>query len=285
MTTPGPASESGDGGVRDEGLQSAFRRSVDDGQTRLGRSWPNLLATGFIGGIDIGIGVLALLVVEAETGSRVLGALAFGIGFIALMLGRSELFTENFLVPVAAVVARRSNLRSLIRLWVGTAVANLVGGYVVASLIMGALPNLRETAVKAARFYPELGIGWTSFSLAMVGGVVITVMTWMERGSHTEFGRIVAALSAGFLLAATPLNHVIVVSLEMFAALQVGAPFGYAAWAGVAAWAALGNLVGGLLLVTVLRLIQVGGGEISDQRRQADNGSPPRSANRGSAAR
>lgn len=269
MTTPTPTSESDNGGVRDEQLQSAFRQSVDDGQTRLGRSWPNLLATGFIGGIDIGIGVLALLVVEAETGSRVLGALAFGIGFIALTLGRSELFTENFLVPVAAVVSGRSTLWSLVRLWIGTAFANLLGGYVVASLIMGALPGLHDTAVKAARFYPELGIGWTSFSLAMVGGMVITVMTWMERGSESEFGRIVAALGAGFLLAATPLNHVIVVSLEMFAALQVGAPFGYAAWAGVAAWAALGNLVGGLLLVTVLRLIQVGGGEISDQRRQA----------------
>lgn len=269
MSTPAPTSESGNGGVRDEELQSAFRQSVDDGQIRLGRSWPNLLATGFIGGVDIGIGVLALLVVEAETGSRVLGALAFGIGFVALMLGRSELFTENFLVPVAAVVSGRSTLWSLLRLWAGTAVANLVGGYVLASLIMGALPDLHETAVKAARFYPELGIGWTSFSLAMVGGVVITVMTWMQRGSHSEFGRIVAAVAAGFLLAATPLNHVIVVSLEMFAALQVGAPFGYAAWAGVAAWAALGNLVGGLLLVTVLRLIQVGGGEISEQRRQA----------------
>jgi len=278
MGSSGPTSQSGDGGVRDEHLQSAFRRSVDDGQTRLGRSWPNLFATGFIGGIDIGIGVLALLVVEAETGSRVLGALAFGIGFVALMLGRSELFTENFLVPVAAVVSGRSSFWSLLRLWAGTAGANLVGGYVVASLIMGALPHLHETAVEAARFYPELGIGWTSFSLAMVGGVVITVMTWMERGSETEFGRIVAALSAGFLLAATPLNHVIVVSLEMFAALQVGAPFGFAAWAGVAAWAALGNVVGGLLLVTVLRLIQVGGGEISDQRRQAGQDPQPRSA-------
>lgn len=256
--------------ARDEGLQTAFRESVEDGQMRLGRTWPNLLATGFVGGIDIGIGVLALLVVEAETGSRVLGALAFGIGFIAMTLGRSELFTENFLVPVATVVSRRATVGSLLRLWVGAAFANLLGGYVVASLMMGALPYLHDTAISAGSFYPELGIGWTSFALAMVGGMVITVMTWMERGSETEFGRIVAALSAGFLLAAAPLNHVIVVSLEMFAALQVGAPFGYASWAGTAAWAALGNVVGGLLLVTILRLVQVGGGEITEQRRRAD---------------
>lgn len=270
MKRPARDEVSHDDESRDPQLQSAFRRSVDDGRTRLTRSWPNLLATGFVGGIDIGIGVLALLVVEAETGSRVLGAIAFGIGFIALTLGRSELFTESFLVPVATVVSGHSTARSLLRLWVGTLVANLAGGYVVASLLMGALPRLAETARHTASFYSDLGIGWTSFSLGLVGGMVITVMTWMERGSSTEFGRIVAALSAGFLLAAAPLNHVIVVSLEMFAALQVGASFGYADWAGTAAWAALANLVGGLLLVTVLRFVQVGGEEISHQRRRAD---------------
>ena len=269
MSQPARGPVPRDAEPRDTQLQSAFRQSVEDGRIRLSRSWPNLLSTGFVGGIDIGMGILALLVVEAETGSRVLGALAFGIGFVALMLGRSELFTENFLVPVATVVSRQSSLRSLVRLWGGTAVANLVGGFLVTSLIMGALPRLESTAIHTARFYPDLGIGWTSFALGMVGGVVITVMTWMERGSSTEFGRIVAAVSAGFLLAASPLNHVIVVSLEMFAALQVGAPFGYADWAGTAAWAALANLTGGLLLVTVLRLVQVGGEEIAEQRRQA----------------
>ncbi|MDP9235480.1 MAG: formate/nitrite transporter family protein, partial [Actinomycetota bacterium] len=60
-----------------------------------------------------------------------------------------------------------------------------------------------------------------------------------------------------FLLAATPLNHVIVVSLEMFAALQAGAHFGYLDWLGISAWFGLGNIIGGVGLVTVLRTIQV----------------------------
>jgi formate-nitrite transporter family protein len=63
-----------------------------------------------MGGLDIGAGVLALLLVEHLTGSPLLGGLAFSIGFIALTLARSELFTENFLVPVAAVAARRGSL-------------------------------------------------------------------------------------------------------------------------------------------------------------------------------
>jgi formate-nitrite transporter family protein len=50
----------------------------------------------------------------------------------------------------------------------------------------------------------------------------------------------------------------------MFAALHVGAPFGYADAAGVVAWAAFGNAVGGIGFVTVLRLIQVGRAGLDD---------------------
>lgn len=257
------------GTPQDEQLRSAFHRSVDDGLVRLHRSWTNLLATGLVGGFDLGLGVLALLVVETATGSRMLGALAFSIGFIALTLGRSELFTENFLVPVTAVVGGKGRIRDLLRLWAVTLAANLLGGWLVAALMMDALPRLAETAVHSAQFYPDLGIGWTSFALGVLGGAAITIMTWMERGSQTELGRVVSVVSIAFLLAAAPLNHVVVSSLEMFAALQVDAPFGYLEMAGVVAWAALANLVGGLLIVTLLRLVQVGGSEIRHERSRS----------------
>ncbi|CAN5144179.1 hypothetical protein BH20ACT9_BH20ACT9_22100 [soil metagenome] len=150
--------------------------------------------------------MLALLVVEHATGSRVLGALAFTVGFVALSLGRSELFTENFLVPVAAVVARRSRLREVVRLWAGTLASNLVGGWVVTGLVVAAKPSLAETAIQSAGFHVRLGIGWQSMALALVGGAVITVMTWMERGSETEFGKVAAAVAIGFILPAATLT-------------------------------------------------------------------------------
>jgi formate/nitrite transporter FocA (FNT family) len=238
---------------------------------RLRRSWTNLAATGLVGGFDIGLGVLALLVVEEATGSRILGALAFGIGFVALTLGRSELFTENFLVPVTAVVGGKGRTRDLVRLWGTTLVTNLLGGWLVSALIMGALPRLAETAVRSGEFYSDLGIGWMSFSLGLIGGAAITLMTWMERGSGTELGRLVSVFSIAFLLAAGPINHVIVLSIEMFTAFQVGAPFSYLDWAAVAGWAALANLAGGLLIVTLLRLFQVGGHQIREERHRAPN--------------
>jgi formate/nitrite transporter FocA (FNT family) len=253
----------------DERLLRTLERSVDDGQRRLGRTWPALVATGTVGGIDVGIGVLALLVVRAETGSALLGALAFGVGFIALTLAQSELFTENFLVPVTTVVARDASVGSLLRLWWVTALANLAGGWIVMALVIGGLPELHATAVRVGSHYPQLGIGWTAFASGVLGGAVITLMTWMERGTRSVPAKLVAAIAVAFVLAAPPLDHAVVGSLEMFGALQVGAPFGYADWAGEAAWAALANLVGGLGLVTMLRLVQVGSGALAAERRRS----------------
>lgn len=250
-------------------VSTAFERTVVEGEHRLTRTWPGLLATGAVGGIDVSAGLLGLLLVEGATGQPLLAALAFGIGFIALTLAGSELFTENFLVPIGAVAAGRANLRALLRLWAGTAVTNLLAGWVMAWIIIEAFPKLKPTAIKLAQDYPKLGIGLRSFSLAILGGVVITLMTWMERSTTSVPGKIVAAMSAAFLLAAGSLDHAIVVSLEMFAALHAGAPFGYLDWARVALWAALGNMLGGVGLVTVLRLVQVGREKIHEEGEEA----------------
>jgi hypothetical protein len=88
-----------DGRRREPEVEEAFNRLVSEGSNRLDRPLVPLLATGFVGGIDVGVGVLAYLVVYHETGQPLLAAAAFPIGFIALLLARSELFTENFLVP------------------------------------------------------------------------------------------------------------------------------------------------------------------------------------------
>jgi formate/nitrite transporter FocA (FNT family) len=76
-------------------------------------------------------------------------------------------------------------------------------------------------------------------------------------------------VAAAFLLAIGPLNHAIVVSILMFTALHAGAPFGYADWLGMLGWITVGNIVGGLGLVTLLRLIQVGRAKIAEEQQRA----------------
>src|SRR6195952_4779325 len=246
-----------DPAVAEQPVEDAVLRAIDEGRRRISRrTWP-LLATGVLGGIDVGTGVVALLFGENETQSKLLAGLAFTIGFIALTLARSELFTEDFLVPVMTVIARQARSRMLLRLWVGTLVANLVGGWLFTYLIMKGFPQFAETAIKAGSFYVDLGLGGKAFSLAVIGGAVITLMTWMQHTTESTGVRLVPAITGGFLLAGAQLNHAIVNSLLMFAALHTGhAPFGYAQWAQTAGFAAIGNIVGGVVLVTLLRLFQ-----------------------------
>jgi formate/nitrite transporter FocA (FNT family) len=256
---PGVGSDpSTDSRVAEQEVEEAFKRSVDEGRRRLSRrTWP-LLATGLLGGIDVGTGVLALLFVEHETESKLLSGLAFSVGFIALSLAKSELFTEDFLVPVSTVIARQARARMLVRLWVGTLLANLVGGWCFTLLIMKGFPQFSETALKAGGFYIDLGLGVRAFALAVLGGTVITLMTWMQHSTRSDGLKLVPAVTGAFLLGGAQLNHAVVNSLLIFAALHTGrAPFGYVDWVQTAGLAALGNMAGGLLLVTLLRLFQV----------------------------
>ena len=201
--------------------------------------------------------MLALLLVEHLTGSPLLGGLAFSIGFIALTLARSELFTEDFLVPVAAVAAQRGSLVGLLRLWSSTLVTNLASGWIIGFLVVSAFPDLQETAVEAATHYFELGTNWRAFALAMVGGMLITLMTHLQHATDSDGVRLVPAVAMGFVLGAGQVDHAIVASLVCFAGLQAGAPFSYLDWLDVLWLAVAGNLVGGLGLVTLLRLLQV----------------------------
>jgi formate/nitrite transporter FocA (FNT family) len=257
-TRPGVGSDPArDPEVAEKPVEDAITRAIDEGRRRISRkTWP-LLATGALGGIDVGTGVLALLFVEHETGSVVLAGLAFSIGFIALSLARSELFTEDFLVPVTTVIARQARFRMLIRLWLGTLVANLAGGWLFTYLVMVGYPQFAETAITAGHHYVQLGLGVKAFSLAVLGGAVITLMTWMQHTTESVGIRLVPAITGGFILAGAQLNHAVVNSLLMFAALHTGhAPFGYLEWAQTAGLAAVGNIVGGVLLVTLLRVLQ-----------------------------
>ena len=249
-------------------LTAAFERTVDEGETRLHRSWPRLLTTGLVGGADVSLGVFALLIVRQATHDELLAALAFPIGFVALTLANSELFTEDFLVPIVAVAAQKASVLDLMRLWFGTMVTNLVAGWAIMGLVLSGFPKLGPTAAEVGRVYPALGIGWRSFAGALLGGAVITLMTWMERSTTSVPAKLLAAIVAAFLLAAAPLNHAIVVSLEMFAALQHGARFGYLDWLGVLGWYTLGNIIGGVVLVAGLRLVQVGETKLNEERRR-----------------
>ncbi|MCW2583839.1 MAG: Formate/nitrite transporter family protein [Klenkia sp.] len=260
----------GDAPVEDQ-VGQAFDLIVSEGAQRLHRTWREVLTTGLAGGLEVGVGVLAYLAVLAETDSHLLAGIAFSIGFIALLLARSELFTEGFLVPVTAVVAKRASLRQLLLFWGGTFAANLVGGWIITWLVIRALPDLRATAIESSVHFVDSPLSVQSVCLGVLAGSVLTLMTRMQHGTDSDGAKIVAAVAGAFLLAGLQLFHSVLDSLLVFAALHAGAPFGYADWLAWLWYTVLANMAGGLLVVTLLRLVR-SKDLIVDERAEVDAG-------------
>jgi formate/nitrite transporter FocA (FNT family) len=246
-----------------------WEEGLDEGERRLRRSPVALAATAFAGGIDIFFSILALAVVSAglqatmpEPAAHVLGSLTFGIGFAFITLGRAELFTENFLIPVGAVFAGRVPVWALVRMWIITLVANLIGLAAFAALfsVSGVLePETLKTAGTLADTLGERS--WLAALLsAIAAGTVMTLFTWVVSAAETGSARLLASLIIGVILALPSLNHAIVGFGEMAFGLFAGtATVGWLDLLRIVALAVAGNLIGGVGLVFSTRLAQVRG--------------------------
>ncbi len=247
-------------------IDESFQQIVTEGAQRLHRTWRTALVTGIFGGMEVGVGVMAYLAVLHETSNHLLAGLAFGVGFMALLLAKSELFTENFLVPITAVIAGEARWRDLLRLYGATLVANLVSGWLFMWLVVLAFPQWASTLSEAALHYVSAPIGAESICLAVLGGSTITLMTRMQHGTDSDVAKIAAAFAGGFLLAGLQLFHSILDSLLIFGAIHAGAPVGYGDWLRWFAYTVVFNILGGVLLVTALRLVRAK--ELLEQHRQ-----------------
>jgi len=262
-----------DAPVEDE-LQESFAQIVSEGTQRLHRTWRTVLVTGTFGGLEIGVGVMAYLAVQHRTGNPLLAGVAFGIGFMALLLAKSELFTENFLVPITAVIAGEAGWRELLKLYAATLLANLVSGWLFMWLVVLAFPQWTPTLTEAAEHYVSAPFGANAICLAVLGGSTITLMTRMQHGTQSDVAKIVAGFAGGFLLAGLQLFHSILDSLLIFGAIHAGADIGYGGWLRWFAYTVVFNVLGGLLLVTALRLLRTK--ELVQEHRQAVGADDPR---------
>jgi formate/nitrite transporter FocA (FNT family) len=251
-----------------------FHRAVDEGERRLDQSLLELASTSFIAGFTVVFGIVALGIVEGALVSQfgaaamVGGSLAFGVGLVFLVVGRAELFNENFFDPVATAVERSDSwlVGPLVRLWVVTFAFNLVGGGLLVAVLSveGAIPPSAEhvlvrTSEEIVHRAPS-----AAFVKAITGGALVAVLSFMLAAADGVGSRIWLTYSVGVLLTLGPFDHVIVTMLHILFGALLGTEIGLGGLAETTAIVTAGNLVGGLGLVTLSHVAQVKGARESD---------------------
>ncbi len=258
--------------VEDE-LVEAFDATIVEGAERLTRTWRGLIITGLFGGIDVGLGIMAMLAVKEATGSPLLAGMAFGIGLFALRLAHSELFTEDFLVPIQAVVSGHGSWGQLWRLWWVTLVTNLAGGWLFTWLIVVAFPRFHDDLLATAEGYFEGGLTWETAALAVLAGSSITLSTRMAQSTSEDLVTFIISLMGGLLVVGLGMLHGALNSVIVFAAWHAGSSIPFLEWLVWFAWVIPLNMLGGILIITaprILRTLELARAERANQR-PADN--------------
>jgi formate-nitrite transporter family protein len=247
--------------------ETIYERTKEEGRRRLERPFLEEATTAIAAGFDIAVGVIVMGLLihftERQFGrdvAHVIGAVGFGISFVFLIVGRGELFTENFLVPLAGLDhdENDSSWSNLAKLWTISPIFNVLGGLVIILIVTthSVLPYGTGLALeRTAQTIHANGV-LALFMSAVFAGALITAMTWFVEGQATMLPRIVVAWIVGFILALGTLNHVIVITLELIFGYRYGAGYDWTFIATNFFIAAAGNIIGGIGLVTLTRFTQ-----------------------------
>jgi formate/nitrite transporter FocA (FNT family) len=249
--------------------EDIWEEGLDEGERRLKRNAMGLAASGFAGGAEVAFGILAVsVVVGALSGAvpeqlgHVIGSMFFGIAFVLITIGRAELFTENFHIPVGAVFAKRAPISALGRMWLVTLIFNLIGMafFIWLYSVDGVLkaPTL-EAAGPTADTFAERAL-LPAFVSAIIAGTVITVFTWVIAAADSGITRVVLSLLTGFVLVAPSLNHAVVGFGKILFGMVTDTSTATSAdlWRNLAV-SIVGNFIGGVGIVFAVRLAQVRG--------------------------
>lgn len=247
--------------------QDIYEQVANNARQELGRSSVSLAISGFAGGIFMGLSALgtaiafAMLVAPGTVATgriQLVAKMFYPIGFIVVILGRSQLFTENTLYPVALVLAERRHVWKTIRLWLVVLPSNVLGALAFAALatLTNALSpeivhSLAQLGLEAA--HKPLG---TIFWSGVMGGWIIATVAWLVSGSHSITGSVAVIFLLTYVVGLGNFAHCIAASGEVFAAILTG----QAGWGTYPAWllpAVAGNICGGVGMVTLLEYGQV----------------------------
>jgi formate/nitrite transporter FocA (FNT family) len=235
---------------------------VAEGREELGRASMGLAFSAFGAGLNISFSVIALAVVGALTGGvGLLALIAYPIGFLIVILGKEELFTENTVTPVAVSLTDRSTVPNMLRMWAILLVFNVLGTIAFAfAVTYGEVLNPTSLQLLVEEVSHQLENGfWLMTLKAIFGGWLVAMVAWLMAASRDTVSQVLFIWLLVFLIPTSGLVHCIAGSAEVLVSVFVGETSWGEYLFEFLIPATLGNAVGGIVLVTLLNYGQVMG--------------------------
>ncbi|MDQ6828593.1 MAG: formate/nitrite transporter family protein [Gemmatimonadota bacterium] len=238
-----------------------------EGLSELERATSALFWSGLAAGLSMGFsfvaeGLLRSHLPDAEWRPLV-AKLGYSVGFLIVILGSQQLFTENTLTPIVPLLHQWSSerLRNVLRLWSAVLVANLIGALIFATALgrldvvepetQRALSALAREAMKSDALVTMLH--------AVYAGWLIALMVWMLPGAETAKALVIITMT--YLVGLGGFAHVIAGSTEvLYAAVRGEVPVGDVVFGHILPTLA-GNVAGGITMVAALNHAQATSGE------------------------
>lgn len=268
--------EKGGGGVPASGtvlpdqfsVDEVYQRVVADADHEITTGARELFFSGVAAGFAITITYLLYASMSATTDSSVVAALLYPLGFIYIIIGGYQLFTENTLPPVALTLERLASIPALFRHWLIVLAGNFTGGTLGAlALAYGGVFDA-ETAIVATDIAMK-GVetpAWDLFFKAAFAGLIVAGVVWINFAARDTVTRLLVVYLAFLAIPLGNLFHV-VVSFTEVVYLMVTADLGIVTgMGGFVLPVLLGNTLGGVLLVTVVNYYQTSDRRLAIER-------------------
>jgi formate/nitrite transporter FocA (FNT family) len=244
-----------------------YRAIYREGMDELSRDAMSLSWSGLAAGLAMGFSLLSEALLRSHLPDApwrpLIAKLGYGVGFLIIILGRQQLFTENTLTVILPLLRiwRPGVLINVLRLWAVVFAANVIGAAIFATAIVYLPvlePGTREAVAAIAS--EALSPGWTSIMLrGIFAGWLIALMVWLL--PFAETARVTVILIITYLVGLAGFSHVVAGSVEVFTLAAQGAIPWSTALLSFTVPALIGNTVGGVTFVAALAHAQFVEGE------------------------
>lgn len=232
-----------------------------EGDAELKRPLSALTWSSLAAGLSMGLSMLSkglLQMYLPDVSWRpILSNFGYTIGFLVVVLGRQQLFTENTVTVIIPLLAHRdsSTLWKVIRLWVIVLAGNVVGalGFAIIASHSGIFPPQLLAAFSVLGKGEIAGSFGRIFMKAVFAGWLIAAMVWMLPANESGIAIVIIMT---YIVGLGHFQHVIVGSTEVLFLIVSGHLF----WSGYFSYfvpTLLGNIFGGVLLVALFNHAQV----------------------------